>query len=163
MQERFREGAKIQTFRRTHRRKVPCITMCPCDFDSGTFWNILEPSGTFRSLKFSTWWHTDTRTHGHTDGQTDIRTSRAAPSQLKIWWYFGSATVPSFMVWSLPYLSVRLGQWSFHSIYCRQHWCASHIKACCWWRALATWVPHSDRPGWSCWLSCENWLPAHYI
>ena len=43
---------------------------------SGTFRNLQEPSGTFRSLIFSIWLRTD--------GQTDISSSRAAPSQLKI-------------------------------------------------------------------------------
>ena len=41
------------------------------------FWNILEPSGSLEPSEFQLG---DRRT----DRQTDIRTSRAAPSQLKI-------------------------------------------------------------------------------
>ena len=51
----------IAILRNAHRRKVPCITMCPCGFEhsgtflnilehSGTFWNILEHSGTFWNI-----------------------------------------------------------------------------------------------------------------
>ena len=41
---------QFQLAHNAHRRKVPCITMCPCDFDSVTFWNLLEPSGIFWNL-----------------------------------------------------------------------------------------------------------------
>ena len=81
--------------RNAHRRKVPCITMCPCDFysvtfflehsgtfcnimeHSGTFCNLLEPSGSLEPSEFQL--VRDRRT----DGRTYISTSRAAPSQLK--------------------------------------------------------------------------------
>ena len=82
--------------------------MCLCDFDSVTFWNLLEPSGTFSNLlepsgtfwnllePFGTFWNLLEASGSFwnllvlqnfkliTDGQTDISTSRAAPSQLKM-------------------------------------------------------------------------------
>ena len=44
---------------------------------SGTFWNLLEPSGSLEPSEFQL-------DYGQTDGQTYISTSRAAPSQLKM-------------------------------------------------------------------------------